>query len=60
MLGSALGRRDGNVYEHLYEDATRSTLNAVRPFRGYKEFLQPELDGEFMRSHNDLCPEAKL
>lgn len=36
---SALGRSDGNVYEALYEAATKSRLNEEQPFRGYKVWV---------------------
>ena len=40
-LKSALGRRDGKVYEALLESARRSTLNAQEPVEGYREFIRP-------------------
>ena len=60
VLGSTLGRFDGNVYEALYEGATKSRLNHVQPFQGYKEHLQPNLDLNLLKLKNSLLPEAKL
>jgi hypothetical protein len=60
VLGSTLGRYDGNVYEALYAGATRSKLNHTQPFKGYAEFLRPELDIDMLRLRNGLLPEAKL
>jgi len=39
VLGSAIGKYDGNVYEALFESAQRSPLNQKDPFDGYHEFL---------------------
>eukprot|EP01006_Ploeotia_vitrea_P007225 TRINITY_DN16467_c0_g1_i2.p1 TRINITY_DN16467_c0_g1~~TRINITY_DN16467_c0_g1_i2.p1 ORF type:complete len:720 (+),score=32.30 TRINITY_DN16467_c0_g1_i2:127-2160(+) len=52
VLHSALGRYDGKVYEALLESARKSELNRQVPFDGYKEFLQPCLDLEFLRYGN--------
>jgi len=60
VLGSTIGRFDGNVYEALYEGATKSKLNLTRPFKGYKEYLQPYLDIPLLKTRNGLCPDAKL
>ena len=35
-LNSALGKRDGNVYEALMESAQKEPLNADRPFGGWQ------------------------
>jgi hypothetical protein len=48
VLNSALGRRDGNVYEALYAGAKASPLNRVDPFPGYAEHLRPGLDLGFI------------
>lgn len=60
VLGSTIGRFDGNVYEALFDGATKSKLNLVRPFKGYKEHLQPSLDIALLKTRNGLCPDAKL
>lgn len=56
VLRSALGRFDGNVYEALYQTAVDCRLNYEQPFRGFKEFLQPHLDREFLCLHNKPLP----
>ncbi len=60
VLGSTIGRYDGNVYEALYEGATKSRLNLSQPFQGYKEHLQPHLDIGLLKLKGGLLPEAKL
>ena len=66
VLGSTLGRSDGNVYEALFEQAHKSELNVhLRPggedavFEGFAEHLAPHLDGEFLALRNGLLPEAQ-
>jgi len=53
-LGSTIGRSDGNVYEALYETALKAPLNQKDPFDGYKEYLQPHLDLEFIKKGNKV------
>ena len=64
VLGSTIGRADGNVYEALYEAATKSRLNRVQPFAGYRAHLRPHLDIDFLKLRNTvdpaLLPESKL
>lgn len=60
VLGSALGRFDGNVYEDLYANATTSRLNTPRPFRGYTKYLRPHLDRSFLKLRNKVVPESML
>ena len=60
VLGSDIGRYDGNVYEALYLSATRSHLNQEQPFRGYHEYLRPELDLDFLRAGNSAPTDAHL
>ena len=60
MLGSTLGRFDGNVYEALYLGATKSKLNHSQPFKGYIDHLRPGLDLDMLKLKNQLLPEAKL
>ncbi|XP_070533131.1 peroxisomal acyl-coenzyme A oxidase 1-like [Ptychodera flava] len=43
MLGSILGRYDGNVYENLYEWARESPLNQTEVHHSYHEYLKPLL-----------------
>jgi acyl-CoA oxidase len=56
VLGSTLGRYDGNVYEALYEAAKKSHLNQTDPFDGYEEFLKPKLDLELLKVRNGRIP----
>jgi acyl-CoA oxidase len=58
VLGSVIGRADGNVYEALFDAATKSSLNRVDPFKGYDEFLRPHLDLEFLKRGNKVPPPA--
>jgi len=53
-LMSAVGKFDGNVYEALYETALKAPLNQTDPFDGYKEYLQPHLDLEFLKKGNTV------
>ncbi|XP_051568021.1 peroxisomal acyl-coenzyme A oxidase 1 isoform X2 [Myxocyprinus asiaticus] len=41
MLNSALGRYDGNVYEHMFEWAKRSPLNHTEVHESYHKYLKP-------------------
>jgi len=54
VLNSDLGRYDGNVYEALYDFARTSDMNARETFEGYKEFLRPHLDLEFLKNRSKL------
>lgn len=54
VLGSTIGRFDGNVYEALYESALRSPLNQIDPFEGYHEYLSPHLDKEMLKNANKV------
>ena len=65
VLGSALGRADGNVYEALFEQARKSELNVHlreggedATFEGFEQHLAPHLDREFLALRNGLLPEA--
>ncbi|KAL3066822.1 hypothetical protein OYC64_016719 [Pagothenia borchgrevinki] len=40
-LNSVLGRYDGNVYEHLFEWARRSPLNATEVHESFHKYLKP-------------------
>jgi len=57
VLNSALGRADGNVYEHLYVSAKKSVLNQRVPFQGYEQFLRPHLDLKLLALRNKKIPE---
>lgn len=59
-LGSTIGKFDGNVYEALYEVALKAPLNQQDPFDGYKEYLQPHLDLEFLKKGNIVPKDSKL
>ena len=41
ILGSVLGRYDGNVYENLYKWAQQSPLNKSDVHESYYKYLQP-------------------
>uniref|UniRef100_A0A0D6R080 Acyl-coenzyme A oxidase n=1 Tax=Araucaria cunninghamii TaxID=56994 RepID=A0A0D6R080_ARACU len=43
FLGSILGRYDGNVYPHLYEEALKDPLNESVVPQGYEEYIRPVL-----------------
>jgi len=60
VLGSAIGRNDGNVYEALLESARHSSLNKREVFDGYKEYLQPHLDLELLKHPNKIPTPSKL
>jgi len=60
VLSSTIGRADGNVYEALFDTARRSSLNHTDPFDGYKEFLQPHLDRDFLQRGNTVPTKGKL
>lgn len=49
VLNSTIGRKDGNVYEALYEAAKRSNLNREDPFVGYTQLWSPRLDKDFLQ-----------
>ncbi len=49
VLMSAIGRRDGKVYEALFESAKASTLNSEWLHAGHK-YLKPNLDLDFLRA----------
>jgi acyl-CoA oxidase len=59
VLMSAIGKKDGNVYEALFESAQHSSLNKTDPFDGYKDHLQPYLDLPFLKAGN-VVPNSKL
>ncbi|XP_022068760.1 peroxisomal acyl-coenzyme A oxidase 1 isoform X2 [Acanthochromis polyacanthus] len=40
-LNSVLGRYDGNVYEHMFEWARRSPLNATEVHESFHKYLKP-------------------
>ncbi|XP_044256836.1 probable peroxisomal acyl-coenzyme A oxidase 1 [Tribolium madens] len=46
VLGSTLGAYDGNVYERLYEEASKSPLNSEPVNKSFKSYLKP-----FMKSN---------
>jgi len=54
ILGSALGKYDGNVYEALFQTALKSPLNQADPFDGYKEYLRPHLNLELLAQGNKV------
>jgi len=61
-LNSALGRRDGNVYEALFSSTKLNPINdpANEPFDGYKEVLRPVLDLEFIKDHAELVRQGPI
>lgn len=50
FLGSILGRYDGNVYPHLYEEAFKDPLNESVVPKGYEEYIRPVLKHELRAS----------
>merc|ERR1712048_1335764 len=48
QLSSTLGRRDGNVYEAIYEQAKKSPLNQSETMLGWEDFSQV-IDLDFLR-----------
>jgi len=52
VLNSVIGRKDGNIYEALFESAKKSPLNQSDPFDGYHEYLRPHLDLELLKRGN--------
>lgn len=46
VLGSTLGAYDGNVYERLFEEASKSPLNSEPVNKSFKLHLKP-----FMKSN---------
>lgn len=49
VLNSTIGRKDGNVYEALFEAAKKSRINKHVPFVGYETVLKPHLDAEYLK-----------
>jgi acyl-CoA oxidase len=45
-LGSILGRYDGDVYSHLYEDTKKNPLNELPVTEGYESYLRPVLKSQ--------------
>lgn len=43
VLGSALGVYNGNVYERLFEDASKSPLNQEPVNESFHKYLKPYL-----------------
>ena len=52
VLNSTVGRKDGNVYEALYEAAKDSTLNRTEVLPGWDEIVKPHLDLELLENQN--------
>lgn len=46
ILSSALGAYDGNVYQHLFDEAMKSPLNQNSVNESYHKYLKP-----FMKSN---------
>ncbi|CAK9114223.1 A chain [Durusdinium trenchii] len=57
VLNSTLGRKDGNVYEALYDAARNSSLNKKPVFEGYERVLRPHLDLDFLKLRGGVCDE---
>lgn len=58
VLNSTVGRKDGNVYEALFDAAVASSMNKQDPFVGYEKVLRPLLDLDFMRNGDEGMREA--
>ncbi|KAF9111552.1 hypothetical protein BGX27_004774 [Mortierella sp. AM989] len=43
VLGSALGKADGNAYQHLWDAAQKEEINQTEVVDGYKEYIVPIL-----------------
>lgn len=54
VLGSALGRYDGNVYEALFQSVLKAPLNQTDPFVGFNDVLKGRLDTEFLSKRSKL------
>jgi hypothetical protein len=54
VLNSTIGRKDGNVYEALYQSAKDSNLNQTEVFEGYETVLKPHLDLELLANENKV------
>lgn len=52
VLKSTLGRKDGNVYEALFDAAQKSILNQSDPFDGYEKYLKPHLNKDLLKHGN--------
>jgi acyl-CoA oxidase len=63
VLDSALGRRDGRVYEALWDAAQKEPLNGSQVFDGYWEHLKPLMRGDEPPRRKDTAggvPTARL
>lgn len=58
LLGSALGRADGDVYTHLYQGAWLDPINEASVIDGYEEHLRPLIRQEVWPE--DGGPQARL
>lgn len=52
VLASTIGRKDGNVYEALFNAALKSDLNQTDPYKGYEELVKPRQDAKFLKQRN--------
>ena len=52
VLNSTLGRKDGNVYEALFQAAKDSNLNKTEVLDGFDKFVKPHLDLELLQNEN--------
>ena len=46
-LASAIGCHDGNAIQRLYDQASASRLNGSDTIKGFNDYIQPILDGDF-------------
>lgn len=65
VLNSTLGRRDGNVYEALLEEARHSRMNVDADGEKvevpvFMKELEPYLDLDLLRLANKQLPHSKL
>jgi acyl-CoA oxidase len=56
VLRSNIGKKDGNVYEALFDSAQKSILNQTDPFVGYEQYLKPHLNKELLKKGNVAIP----
>lgn len=48
------------MYEALYAEAQKSSLNKVDPFDGYEQYLRPQLDLDFLKLRNKPAGELSM
>lgn len=54
FLGSTLGRYDGDVYNHLYNEAWKDPLNQSLVIDGYSEYIKPIIKQQWSSVNSKL------